>query len=371
MPTSPPAARATAPDLARGAALLLIAVANAHLFLFGHGVGVRGYPPGDGQAFALVQVLLVDGRAYPLFGALFGYGLVRLAERPGGGLALVRRRCRWLLVVGFAHAALLFSGDIVGAYAVLGLLLGARVATAPAGRLRRAALMWLAGPAVAGAVLAAPVPPGQSAWLLSMTVADPLPAVAVRVAEWVAVGVLQAVGVAAAVLAGAWAARLGVLDEPARYRAALTVAAAGGLVVAVVGGLPLALMAAGWWADPSVPARLAAGVVHGVSGYGGGLAYVALAGLAAHRDGPVTRALVACGQRSLSCYLAQSVVFVAVLAPYGGGLGERVGPAGATAIGVTTWVATVLGADLLRRRGRPGPAEAWLRRRTDRRARSR
>ena len=35
-------ARSLAPDLARGAMLLLIALANAHLYLYGRPIGVRG-----------------------------------------------------------------------------------------------------------------------------------------------------------------------------------------------------------------------------------------------------------------------------------------------------------------------------------------
>lgn len=40
----PVTGRAPAPDLARGAALLLIAVANAHTFVTHRGIGVRTYP---------------------------------------------------------------------------------------------------------------------------------------------------------------------------------------------------------------------------------------------------------------------------------------------------------------------------------------
>jgi uncharacterized membrane protein YeiB len=365
-------ARALAPDLARGALLLLIAVANAHLFLFGHDVGVRGYPPDTGpvdRVVTLVQVLVVDGRAYPMFGALFGYGLVQLLRRPGVDVGLVRRRGRWLLVFGFAHAALLFSGDIVGAYGLLGLLLGGRIATASPRRLLRTAVPWLLGPALAGAALAGPVWPGQRAWLLSMTVADPLMAVAVRLAEWVAVGLVQAAGVGAAVLVGAWAARRRLLEEPAAHRSTLLYTAALGLPLAVAGAVPLALMVVGVWPDPPLAARFVAGTAHTLSGYGGGFGYAALAGLAAirfeqKRRGRIGTALAACGQRSLSCYVAQSVVFVAVLAPYGGGLGDRVGVAAAAVIALATWAATVIAADLMGRRGYRGPAETWLRGRT-------
>ena len=81
---TPLVARALAPDLARGVMLLLIALANAHLFLYGQPLGLRGYPadlaPVD-RTVAVAQLLLVDGRAYPLFALLFGYGIVQLARR--------------------------------------------------------------------------------------------------------------------------------------------------------------------------------------------------------------------------------------------------------------------------------------------------
>jgi uncharacterized protein len=105
--------------------------------------------------------------------------------------------------------------------------------------------------------------------------------------------------------------------------------------------------------------------VHSVTGIAGGLAYAALAGLIAHRAaGRVGTALAACGQRSLTCYLLQSVLFVALFAPYTLGLGGRLGDAAASALAVGVWLATVMLADLMRRRGRRGPAERLLRRLT-------
>ena len=99
--------RSLAPDLARGLMLLLIALAHAHMFLAHETTGFRGYAV-DGSALdravAGLQVLFVDGRALPMFAALFGYGLARLAERRlrAGVEAppvkrLVRRRSAWLL----------------------------------------------------------------------------------------------------------------------------------------------------------------------------------------------------------------------------------------------------------------------------------
>ena len=85
--------RALAPDVARGAMLLLIALANVHLYLFDRPLGVRSYPAGltgSDAVVAVLQLTLVDGRAYPLFGLLFGYGLGPARGTPrgrGGGAA--------------------------------------------------------------------------------------------------------------------------------------------------------------------------------------------------------------------------------------------------------------------------------------------
>src|SRR5699024_10967451 len=73
-------------------------------------------------------------------------------------------------------------------------------------------------------------------------------------------------------------------------------------------------------------------------------------------------ALRATGQRSLSSYLAQTVVFAALLPAWAGGWGASQGTAQATGLAVLTWAATVAGAAALDRAGRRGPAEALLRR---------
>jgi uncharacterized membrane protein YeiB len=86
-----------------------------------------------------------------------------------------------------------------------------------------------------------------------------------------------------------------------------------------------------------------------------------------HR-GPVVRLLVAGGQCSLSCYLFQSAVFVALLTPWGLGWGAWLGTAEVAVVALGTWLVSVLLAALLRRTGRRGPAEALLRRLTYRRA---
>ena len=75
--------------------LLLIALANVHLFGYGEPdracAATRASSPGWTMRWRCCRWCLVDGRAYPLFGLLFGYGIVQLA----GGAArprLPRRR---------------------------------------------------------------------------------------------------------------------------------------------------------------------------------------------------------------------------------------------------------------------------------------
>jgi uncharacterized membrane protein YeiB len=364
--------------------LLLIALAHAHMYLYGHPTGFRGYALGGGpvdRAVAGLQVLFVDARALPMFAALFGYGLVQLANRRSAAGAgwpdirrLVRRRSRWLIAFGFAHALLLFFGDILVTYGLLGLVLVGMV------RARDRVLLWVAGLWIPVFAALAMVP----AWAIVTAGSPPMPtgvespieAAGQRLAVWAGLGPMLALDIVTPFLLGIWAARHRLLDEPGRHRALLRRAAAAGIVITILGGAPLALIDAQIWTDWTTGIAVSAYVVHSVTGIAGGLAYAAVAGLIVHRvagaPGPVTTALVACGQRSLTCYLLQSAGFVALFAPYTLGLGGRLGDAGASALAIGTWLATVLLAELMRRTGRRGPAEELLRRLTyaDRRSAS-
>jgi uncharacterized protein len=71
--------------------------------------------------------LLVDGKFYTLFSLLFGAGfalqLERLARRGHDGLRIYRRRILVLLGFGIVHCFLVWDGDILVLYALLGLVL--------------------------------------------------------------------------------------------------------------------------------------------------------------------------------------------------------------------------------------------------------
>ncbi|MFB4294442.1 DUF418 domain-containing protein [Nonomuraea sp. ATR24] len=375
--------RSLAPDLARGLMLLLIAVAHAHMYLSGHPAGFRGYTLDGGlldRLVAGIQILLVDGRALPMFAGLFGYGLVQLADRQlAAGRTwpqvrkVLRARSLWLLAFGFCHALLLFFGDILGAYGLVGLVL--------VGFIRRSdrALFWAAGistvlhVAVLGlfGLLTVTAEKGDT----PAAMADPMEAAVMRMIGWSGMTPTYfAVSVVPAFLLGIWAARRRLLEQPAEHRALLRRVGVIGTLIAVVGAVPLTLMDTRIW-DATDAIGITAYALHSVTGIAGGLAYAALIGLAVAgrerhaRPGAVTRALAACGQWSLTCYLLQSVVFVALFAPYFGGLGTQLGDAAASGVAVVTWLFTVVLAATLSRTGRRGPAETLLRRLTYRRVR--
>jgi uncharacterized protein len=117
--------RKLTPDLARGFMLLLIALAHAYHFLY----AVERETTQVDQVVVLIRQIFVDGRAFPVFFLLFGYGMVQLMRSQvlkGNNWVsmrkLFRRRGWWLLVIGFLHAVLLYDFTI-GLYGMAMLIL--------------------------------------------------------------------------------------------------------------------------------------------------------------------------------------------------------------------------------------------------------
>lgn len=360
-------ARQLAPDLARGIMLALIAVANSAIYLYGRPYGIRQHIIEHGWAdrvASAVSMTVVDARAYPMFAALFGYGMVQIWNRrrdDAEGRRVLRRRGWWLLAFGAVHATLLFPGDVLGVYGLLGLVLVRLL------RVRDRTLLVLAGcwlvPVALSSALVYSTPEGsaQRSYFWSFAIEDPLTALALRPLEWVT-NPLGLMGVGTAALVGVWAGRRALLTEPGRLRRV----ALWGPLIGAAGGLPVGLIAAGVLVVRDPVVVMALNAVHVVTGIAGGLGYAALIGVLAgrigRRRGPVVTALAACGQRSLTCYLLQSVVFVALLSPFAGGLGGRLGSAATAALALLTWAGIVVAAEVMRRAGTRGPAEALLRR---------
>jgi uncharacterized protein len=365
-PPVAPRVRALAPDLARGTMLAVIALAHSQVLARPFIGPVPGPGPAVDTTVQILLTLFVDSRGYPMFAALFGYGMVQIlrSREPAlgweGARRVLRRRGGWLVVFGFAHVVLLFPGDILASYGVLALLFVGALRW-PAVRLFAVAGGLSALGALAyGSVLALP-PPGDL-----VAEVDPLMSAVYRVASFPLAMPLNAVMAAAPLLVGIWAGRHRWLEEPERHRRLLRRVAGAGITIAAVGAVPHAFVTTGLW-HPGTGVLVATGSLHTLTGYAGGLGYAALVGLVAARlsrraPGPVTNALAACGRRSMTCYLAQSVAWLLLLEPYLADLAGAMGVAAAAAVGLGVWLVTVVAADLLRRAGRQGPAEALLRR---------
>lgn len=389
---TPLAERSLAPDVARGLVLLGIAVANVPFFLYGRELGLLFKPVTDAAADPWVNAVvatLADNRSYPLFALLFGYGLTQLLTReqarstewPDARRLLLRRNL-WLIAFGAAHGVLLFFGDILGTYGLLGLAL---VLLIRASGRTLAIVGWvsfvflvLASIAEGLTGLLAQDPGGgfSSAALFGSAAAETFPlAVLARAGEWT-LALLSVpfggLGLLAPMILGLWAARSRVLEQPARHRRALGLVAGIGIPLSLLGALPMALALLGV-IELSPFVEPFAAMLHAATGAVGGAAYVALIALAvggrsvrpapgARAAGPLSRLLAALGRRSLSGYLTQSLVFVIVFAPYGLGLGATASVAEATQIAVITWLGTLVVAAALAAVDRPGPAE-WLLRR--------
>ncbi|WP_051125107.1 DUF418 domain-containing protein [Serinicoccus profundi] len=394
--------RALAPDLARGFMLLLIVLANIPWFLQGapHGLSV-GHPVGATGVDRVVQTLmivLVDARALPMFALLFGYGMVQFARAQeargtpvAGFRAMLRRRHVALLVIGVLHAALLWYGDVLGPYGILGLVLvpllfwrSTRAIRIVRGVLVGLLAVFAALSVVSGvALLSVPQESWDTAmWMPATTDANGISSYAAsvlpRLGEYVFILGFSvfSLSVPAAILTGWLWAREGVLDRPTEHLPRLRRTAVVALPVAWLGGVPLMLVHTGVWLTPELSFMVIG--VQMLTGLAGGLGYAAVFGLVAARlqsrvgaeerdaagakAGWVAGALASVGRRSLSAYLWQSVVMAPLMAAWGLGLGGRIGSAGAAAVAILIWLASVGWCAWLDRAGRPGPAEVVLRR---------
>lgn len=375
LPTAAPAAtrpgeRWPLPDLLRGVAILGILCVNMQDFA-GYDEWTQFGP--DRAAQVLIDVLF-NGKFISLFAMLFGAGMLTIAQRAGGhnpggwklGGWRLLRRLLWLLLLGSAHFVLVWHGDIISLYAVLGLILLLPLLTRPPA--------WALATGGAGLCL----------WWLALRVQDALRASSgarfsfgltlppdtawtdlLRQRLFSFPGDLYGGAdynfqwLLGLLLLGMAAQQCGVLARPERFRPLLWGLLAGGALL----GLPLggvlawlntqASEAAGLW---EVPVRLAGGLLLGL-GYAGAVGLL----VAARRSGWL-KVFAAPGRLALSNYLAQSLVMTTVFYPYGLGLYGHLGalPCLLLALclgGLQLWLS-----GRILRRYRQGPME-WLLRR--------
>jgi uncharacterized membrane protein YeiB len=399
--------RSPAPDLARGFMLLLIAIANTPYYLWGLTMNSGTSHPVDGSVVDKVAdfliITVVDLRTYPMFAFLFGYGMMQLYNRQvSSGTSekaarkLLQKRNWLLLAFGFVHAALLWMGDVLGAYGLAGLLMvwlffRAKDVTLIVWTWVFCGLLTIGTAfAVVGAWFVAQLPAdhpeaqGIAADFApdteSMAQTSYLDSIVERLGYWSFGTVLQGVLVLVVpmmLLLAFWAGRRRILENPGEHLPLLRRVAVVGITIGWLGPLPAALDHVGFLDVPDHAAWVFYPVQF-LTGFFGGLGYVALFGLIGHwvaqrrtgapsrnlldTDGPFAGSVQAVGKRSLTSYLLQSVLCAPILAAWGFGLGEHLTSSTMLLFAVGVWALTVAFAVWQERTGRRGPAEVALRR---------
>ena len=378
--------RLIVPDLARGTALLGIAMANAAQAWVINGwsedqsrVGwtVGGVRPGSvaDQISAIFAAMFVHVRGLPMFSTLLGvgFGLVAASLYRKHYPAKQARRVLWrrygiLALFGLAHMTLLFYGDIMLTYGLIGIVL-AFMLTLRSRTLRIIAYTILGiftALGVLGAIASVYFEPtGGALGEPTATLTTPGTyfsanfAVAVETLDSLPFGVIQLLPLG--MIGYVWAREQVLVDVASHRRTLITWTVIASLIVLFV-GLPWGLSAAGVlpsaWEMPLYMLNLALGYLTGP----GILAALALATDTLHNEVPGwARAFVALGKRSMSGYLAQSFLFVLLCTPAFLGIGLNASVTGKLLLGLLVWAITLLLAVVLDRAGKQGPFE-WAHR---------
>ncbi|MBI3130993.1 MAG: DUF418 domain-containing protein [Acidobacteria bacterium] len=376
-------------DVLRGFALLGVFAVNMLFFaqpMESHFLRPLGQHPSPWTLSALLW--LAQGKFYGLFSFLFGLGFAvqmeRFRVRGEQAPRRIRRRFLVLAGLGLAHGALIWPGDILFMYAVIGFILlgfGSR-----SDRVIRIWIMALLGgltvlmvgvgmlmllwakfhPQEAAKAAAEQLGHLEASIRTSLQIygQGPFPAILrQRLRDLMGnYGLTLAVSpqILALFLLGLLTARLGLLREsPERDRVVRRVARWGlGL------GLPLNLAYVFLVTrGPGGPANPWAVVGMGAFIPGSALlclGYAAFLALAHRRPGGAwLRALAWPGRMALSCYLAHSVVFTLIFNAYGLGLFGKVGLGPALLMALILWLAMIPLCQAWLSTFRMGPAE-WL-----------
>lgn len=398
MPANPPAPTSVAPvsgaeriatlDILRGFALFGILVMNIQAFAMIAAAYINPpavAPTGTAEyAIWLVSHVFFDKKFITLFSMLFGAGIVLMTQRAqaagNGALALHYRRMLWLLVIGLIHAYLIWYGDILTAYALIGMVAVFMRHWSPR-RLVIAGIVLLALQQAVFALIGAGItmlPPEEIAiiadesWLANGSYAlAEIEAYRGSYAEQLAMRVEQSLGMQlfgiptemffyllGVMALGMAAFKSGLMTGEWSNRAYARLAVTGLALGLPLVGLGVVMNGnAGWEMTFSLyfgrmPNTLAAPLV--------ALAYTALVILAARRFGPAMQALFApVGRMAFSNYLAQSVICTLIFYGHGLGLFMEVGRVGQILIVLAIWFAMPLWSRAWLARFRFGPAE-WL-----------
>jgi uncharacterized protein len=346
---SPTTDRIQALDVLRGVAVTGILLANVLVF-FGLFIippsRAAALPTVSRDAIALViDKVFVDGKFYSTFSLLFGIGFGLQLARGADAVPRFKRRLRILLAIGAVHALVIWAGDILMLYALLGFMLPWFARKSDRQLLRWTVILLaiptflyilaLGGWALAGYSTRSPsTDAGPPARILAMfeamgrgNIRDALRGnlvfVAIRWADLVAT--VRFPKVLGMFVLGLWVVRAGIPQSLASHRALLVRWTRIGWGV----GLPLNLVAAvalqRWPYLPPSPGGLL-----GTMAQAGGIpllaiGYAATVGLFVVDRRRVLNAFAPLGRMALTNYLMHSIICVTLSYGFGFGLWWRIG----------------------------------------------
>ncbi|MFD8287775.1 DUF418 domain-containing protein [Streptomyces lavendulae] len=370
-------------DALRGFALVGILLVNALMMAGPYGLGSAGASHAstlDRMVEGFVQAFFV-GKFYLMFSFLFGYSFTlqsASADRDGtSAVPRLLRRSLGLLVLGVLHAVLLYVGDILMTYAVLGLILIAARNCSALTALRAARVLYgcVSGLLLLGGLVSVLMPDAETAGTAGT---DPASAAGIAglVADYRgdAASVVRAnsgqlpdallasalVGgfVLAAFLVGMDCGKRRLLADTANQTARMRRICVLGAAVGLPGSLFAALAVTG----PLGPRWSILGeVVGAVTAPALTAAYICgmLLLLKTARGARIAALLAPAGRMALTNYLTQSLVMALVFTAYGLALYDRVGPSVVVLGALVLYAAQIALSAALMARHRYGPAE-WL-----------
>ncbi|TKT80343.1 DUF418 domain-containing protein [Aquamicrobium sp. LC103] len=350
-------------DALRGLALFGILVVNVTAFAsayYASGAVDPAFDRAQDRLVLFATELFFATKFYLLFSFLFGYSFtlqMQSAERSGEAFVprLLRRQAG-LWVIGLAHAVLLFHGDILTTYAVLGVVL-LMLRRQSERRMLRLAFWLIAGTVILWAAigLLAAIDPDQEAVIAEAAAnaqaamlayrGTPASVIAQHLRElswvWVVLGLMQAPCALAMFLIGFVAGRREIFTRAEAhvglFRRLLRVGLAVGLPGAFVFAFcSIYLEATGWEILGLVVGLATAPFLAGAYAAGAMLAFQSPAG---HR---VARALAPAGRMALSNYLLQSLVCAFVFLAYGLRMMGEISPLAAAAFAAALFLAQLL-----------------------------
>ncbi|MXX77047.1 MAG: DUF418 domain-containing protein [Holophagales bacterium] len=380
--------RIAALDVLRGFAVLGILAMNVQSYSMIEAAylnpAANDWGVGAGYWAWLVAHVFFDMKFISIFSALFGAGMALMAERAaargGSATGVHYRRQFWLLLIGLAHAHLIWYGDILVPYALCGFLLyslrnlspkklligGFAMTVVPAGfflltgtalpSMPAEAQAQFAGDwAPAAAAIEAEIATYRGSWLTQL----PHRSATALGAETFVFLVLFFWRSGGLMLVGMGLYKLGVFSarrSPTFYRRLLAASFGVGLPIVILGAVFNTRH--GFAFEHSMFQGMVFNLVGATIVFLGYVALVMLAVLRGWLPGLQHR-LQAAGRMALSNYISQSVICTLIF--YGHGLGqfEQVGRLGQFGIVVAIWAAQLIWSPWWLARFRFGPLE-WL-----------